>query len=78
MTSVSVVVPVKDGARYLVELLDALSREGPDEVLVIDSGSADDSVAIAEAAGVRVLEVPPSSSGTGEPAISARSRAAGS
>ena len=40
MTSVSVVVPVKDGARYLGELLDALSREGPDEVLVIDSGSA--------------------------------------
>jgi glycosyltransferase involved in cell wall biosynthesis len=59
VTSVSVVVPVKDGARYLGELLDALAREGPDEVLMIDSGSADDSIAIAEAAGVRVLEVPP-------------------
>jgi len=65
VTSVSVVVPVKDGARYLGELLDALSREGPDEVLVIDSGSADDSVAIAEAAGVRVLEVAPDQFGHG-------------
>ncbi len=35
----SVVIPVKDGERYLEELLDALAREGVDEVLVIDSGS---------------------------------------
>ncbi len=38
--SVAVVVPVKDGARYLAELLAALAREGADEVLVIDSGLA--------------------------------------
>ncbi len=65
MTSVSVVVPVKDGARYLGELLDALAREGPDEVLVIDSGSADDSVAIAEAAGARILVIAPEQFGHG-------------
>jgi rhamnosyltransferase len=58
--SVSVVIPVKDGERYLGELLDALAREQVDETLVIDSGSRDRSVEIARAAaGVRVLEVPP-------------------
>ena len=41
---VSAVIPVKDGARYLGEVLAALAREGVDEVLVIDSGSRDDSV----------------------------------
>ena len=38
---VSVVIPVKDGERYLEELLAAVAREGPDETLVIDSGSRD-------------------------------------
>ncbi len=56
---VSVVIPVKDGARYLEELLAALRREGADEVLVIDSGSRDGSVAIARAAGAEVLEIAP-------------------
>ena len=49
--TVSVVVPVKDGARYLAELLDATLAQAADavsmEVLIIDSGSADDSVAVA-------------------------------
>ena len=53
VSGVSVVVPVKDGERYLAELLDALAREGVDEVLVIDSGSRDRSLEIARAAGVR-------------------------
>ena len=39
VSRVSVVIPVKDGERYLAELLDALAREGVDEVLAIDSGS---------------------------------------
>jgi O-antigen biosynthesis protein len=55
--SVSVVVPVKDGDRYLRELLDALAREQVDEVLVIDSGSRDQSLEIVRAAGVRLLEI---------------------
>ena len=59
------VVPVKDGARYLGELLDALAREAPDEVLVIDSGSTDDSVAIARSAGARIIEIPPAEFGHG-------------
>ena len=65
MATVSVVVPVKDGERFLAELLAALAREGPDEVLVIDSGSTDGSVAVARAAGVEVLEIPPEEFGHG-------------
>src|SRR4051812_2321097 len=65
MPSTSVVIPVKDGARYLCEVLEALSREGADEVLVIDSGSEDESVAIARAAGAELLEIAPSDFGHG-------------
>lgn len=55
--TVSIVVPVKDGERYLQELLDAVRREGPEEIIVIDSGSRDSSPAIARSAGVRLLEI---------------------
>jgi glycosyltransferase involved in cell wall biosynthesis/GT2 family glycosyltransferase len=66
MTDVSVVIPVKDGERYLDELLEALAAQGePLEVLVIDSGSRDRSVAIARAAGVRVHEIEPGDFGHG-------------
>ena len=66
MSRVSVVIPVKDGERYLAELLGALAREGADEVLVIDSGSSDRSLSIAHAAdGVDVLEIPPEQFGHG-------------
>jgi glycosyltransferase involved in cell wall biosynthesis/GT2 family glycosyltransferase len=57
VTSVSVVIPVKDGERYLEELLDALAREGVDETLVIDSGSHDRSREIARSAGVELFEI---------------------
>jgi O-antigen biosynthesis protein len=57
VSRVSVVIPVKDGERYLAELLDALAREGADELLVIDSGSRDRSLEIARAAGVKLLEI---------------------
>lgn len=68
--SVSVVVPVKDGARYLRELLDAVFAQKADapgglDVLVIDSGSRDDSVAIARAAGAEVLAIDPATFGHG-------------
>ncbi|MGO9489093.1 MAG: glycosyltransferase [Solirubrobacteraceae bacterium] len=59
MSTVSVVIPVKDGERYLAELLDALRREGVEETLVIDSGSSDSSVQIARSRGVEVLEIEP-------------------
>ena len=70
-------IPVKDGERYLEELLDALAREGVDEVLVIDSGSRDRSREIARAAGVELLrDRARASSATGAPATSARERTA--
>jgi glycosyltransferase involved in cell wall biosynthesis len=70
LRSVSVVVPVKDGARYLRELLDAVfaQRDAAPaglDVLVIDSGSTDGSVAIARAAGAQVLEIEPATFGHG-------------
>jgi O-antigen biosynthesis protein len=63
--TVSVVIPVKNGERYLAELLFALDREGVDEVLVIDSGSRDRSVEIARRSGVTVLAIPPDEFGHG-------------
>ncbi len=65
MKSVSAVIPVKDGERYLQELLAALRREGVDEILVIDSGSRDRSLEIARAAGVELLEIDPAEFGHG-------------
>ena len=59
MSGVSAVIPVKDGERYLDELLGALTREGVDEVLVIDSGSQDRSVEIAEAHSAVLLRIDP-------------------
>jgi len=55
--TVSVVVPVKNGERYLEELLAALAREEIDEVLVIDSGSRDRSREVVRSAGVELIEI---------------------
>ena len=63
--SASAVIPVKDGERYLEELLAALAREGIAEVLVIDSGSRDRSREVARAAGAQVLEIEPHEFGHG-------------
>jgi O-antigen biosynthesis protein len=58
---VSVVIPVKDGARHLERLLAAVREQGGDDVelLAIDSGSSDASVALARAGGAKVHEIPP-------------------
>lgn len=61
----SAVIPVKDGERYLEELLEALAREGVDETLVIDSGSRDRSREIVRSAGVELLEIAPEQFGHG-------------
>jgi glycosyltransferase involved in cell wall biosynthesis len=63
--TVTAVVPVKDGSRFLGQLLEALAREGVDDVLVIDSGSRDGSQHTARAAGATVLEIAPVDFGHG-------------
>ena len=67
MASVSVVIPVKDGARYLERLLAAVREQADEnvELLIVDSGSRDDSVAIARAGGATVHEIPPEEFGHG-------------
>lgn len=77
MTRVSAVIPVKDGERYLAELLDALAREGVDEIVVIDSGSRDRSREIARAAGVEPIEIAPEQFGHGRTRNLGAERASG-
>jgi glycosyltransferase involved in cell wall biosynthesis len=74
---VTAVIPVKDGARFLGDLLGALAREGVDEVLVIDSGSRDDSPKIARAAGATLLAIAPDEFGHGRTRNFAAERASG-
>jgi rhamnosyltransferase len=65
---ISIVIPVKDGGADLARCLRAIApQEVGDEVevVVIDSGSSDDSVAIARTSGARVHEIPPSEFGHG-------------
>ena len=57
----SVVVPVFDGARWLAAALESARAQTlpPDEIVVVDDGSTDDSAAIARAVpGVRVVTQP--------------------
>ncbi len=60
--SLSIVVPCRNGARFLGQTLRAALNQTrpPDEIIVVDDGSTDDSRAIAEAFGppVRVLSGP--------------------
>jgi len=59
---ISVVIPVKDGGADLIRCLEAISRQRVDdevEVVVVDSGSRDGSVARACGFGASVHEIPP-------------------
>jgi glycosyltransferase involved in cell wall biosynthesis len=57
---VTVAIPVRNGGRLLAGTLAALARQSVEhELLVCDSGSTDDSVALARAHGARVLEIAP-------------------
>jgi glycosyltransferase involved in cell wall biosynthesis len=67
MNLVSVVIPVRDGERYLAEAIgSALAQEDADaEVIVVDDGSRDSSAEIAASYGprVRLLRAPPEGAG---------------
>jgi rhamnosyltransferase len=59
---ISIVLPVKDGGEDLRRCLDAIGRQRVDEqveVVVVDSGSRDGSVALARERGALVHEIPP-------------------
>jgi glycosyltransferase involved in cell wall biosynthesis len=55
--TVSVVIPVRDGATYLAAAIDSVVAQtvAPAEILIVDDGSTDGSVGIAERSGARVL-----------------------
>ena len=66
MSAVTVAIPVRDGGALFGGVLAALSRQTVGhELLVCDSGSTDGSRELAEAAGARVLEIPPERFGHG-------------
>ncbi len=58
MTGVAIVIPMLNEAAELPRLLRSLAvlEPSPMEVLAVDGGSADASVTIAEAAGLRVVQ----------------------
>ena len=60
MQSISVIIPVKNGSKTLQRCLVNLTNQLygiPLEILVLDSGSTDNSVELAKAYGARVLEI---------------------
>ena len=64
----SVLIPVKNGGALLAQVLDAVLAQQapwPFEVLVVDSGSSDGSVALAQGKGVRTLSIAPADFGHG-------------
>jgi glycosyltransferase involved in cell wall biosynthesis len=60
MSTISVVIPSLNDADMLSHCLDALAQQtrAPDEIIVVDNGSTDDTAAVALAAGARVVEEP--------------------
>jgi rhamnosyltransferase len=59
MPSASVVIPTKNGERTIKAVLDAIYRQGEPEVIIVDSGSHDQTLTIARNYPVRIIEIPP-------------------
>jgi rhamnosyltransferase len=66
VSTVTVALPIRDGGELLLGTLRSLARQSvAHELLVCDSGSRDDSVALARAHGARVIEIAPHEFGHG-------------
>jgi rhamnosyltransferase len=67
--AVSILLPTKNGARYLAEVLDAIDKQQGDfqlrEIIVVDSGSRDGTLQILQQHGVTILQIPPHEFGHG-------------
>lgn len=64
----SVLIPVKNGGRLFSRVLETVLNQKtpwPFEVIVVDSGSRDDSVTVARARGVHCAQIPPEAFGHG-------------
>ncbi len=59
-TTVSVVIPVRNGPKDIADCLAAIARStrAPTEILVVDDASVDDTAAVALSLGARVLRLP--------------------
>jgi glycosyltransferase involved in cell wall biosynthesis len=67
MTKLSIVIPAKNEAQGLSDLLDELVSTYPEaEVIVVDDGSTDETAQVAAAAGARVIS-PPTRKATAPP-----------
>jgi len=68
--SVSVLIPTKNGERYIAEVIAGIRRQQGElvvkEILVVDSGSRDQTVSILRRLGVTVLQIPPYEFGHGK------------
>ncbi len=56
---VSVIIPTRNGGKYLARLLKTLGEQTfkPDQILVVDSSSDDDTLRICKAAGADILQI---------------------
>ena len=60
MPNISIIIPVKNGAETLATCLQKIAEqkyEGVKEIIVLDSGSTDNSVAIAESFGAKIIKI---------------------
>ena len=67
---ISVLLVTKNGERYLAEVLDRIGQQQGrfqlDEIIAVDSGSRDQTLAILESHAVRVIRIPPQEFGHGK------------
>ncbi|MGB7746563.1 MAG: TIGR04283 family arsenosugar biosynthesis glycosyltransferase [Verrucomicrobiia bacterium] len=59
LSRISVIIPALNEAQYITATMQSAQRGRPCEILVVDGGSADDTVALARAAGARVIHSQP-------------------